>query len=209
MSHPFKKNHPRIQKCKPLFRVCLRLTCLSLSHPLSLSPPPHTHTHTHSLSLSSLLLFSRPLPLSLSTSLTHPLSSLFSLIVVSLSGINIPEPSYVTINYGYNVFHSREPFQCGVPDSPNGGVLPELHIAYETWGELSPEKDNVVLLHTGLSASSHAHSHEVRACLCLFVCTSVRTCPLSHTRMHTHTHNLLLSTSLNLSQPLSTSLNIP
>ncbi|EGD80868.1 homoserine O-acetyltransferase [Salpingoeca rosetta] len=77
-----------------------------------------------------------------------------------LSDVHIPEPSYVTINYGYNVFHSREPFQCEIKDNPNGGVLPELHLAYETWGTLSPEKDNVVFLHTGLSASSHAHSHE-------------------------------------------------
>ncbi|KAL8709987.1 MAG: hypothetical protein Q9225_007373 [Loekoesia sp. 1 TL-2023] len=39
-----------------------------------------------------------------------------------------------------------------------GGVLPEFDIAYETWGELNQDKSNVILLHTGLSASSHAHS---------------------------------------------------
>eukprot|EP00043_Microstomoeca_roanoka_P006598 m.64154 g.64154 ORF g.64154 m.64154 type:complete len:468 (-) comp13480_c0_seq1:107-1510(-) len=76
-----------------------------------------------------------------------------------LSGVSTPEPSYVTINYGYHVYHHRHPFQCQVTENPNNGLLPELHIAYETWGELSPNKDNVVLLHTGLSASSHAHSH--------------------------------------------------
>lgn len=40
------------------------------------------------------------------------------------------------------------------------GELPELEIAYETWGSLNPQKSNAILLHTGLSASSHAKSHE-------------------------------------------------
>jgi homoserine O-acetyltransferase len=39
-----------------------------------------------------------------------------------------------------------------------GGTLPEFKIAYETWGDINADKSNVVLLHTGLSASSHAHS---------------------------------------------------
>lgn len=41
----------------------------------------------------------------------------------------------------------------------HGGVLPELYIAYETWGTLNSDKSNAILLHTGLSASSHARSH--------------------------------------------------
>jgi homoserine O-acetyltransferase len=40
----------------------------------------------------------------------------------------------------------------------NGGVLPEVDIAYETWGRLSPRKDNVLLLVTGLSPGAHARS---------------------------------------------------
>lgn len=39
-----------------------------------------------------------------------------------------------------------------------GGVLPEFDIAYETWGQLNEDKSNAILLHTGLSASSHARS---------------------------------------------------
>ena len=39
-----------------------------------------------------------------------------------------------------------------------GGELPEARIAYETWGELSAEKDNAVLIFTGLSPSAHAAS---------------------------------------------------
>lgn len=40
----------------------------------------------------------------------------------------------------------------------NGGVLPEVQIAYETWGELSPAKDNALLVLTGLSPGAHARS---------------------------------------------------
>jgi homoserine O-acetyltransferase len=61
-----------------------------------------------------------------------------------------PEPSYTsgaTLNY-----HCSDPLLLDW-----GGVLPEFDIAYETWGDIN-EKSNVILLHTGLSASSHAHS---------------------------------------------------
>jgi homoserine O-acetyltransferase len=40
-----------------------------------------------------------------------------------------------------------------------GGVLPSVCLVYETWGRLSARRDNAILLHTGLSASSHARSH--------------------------------------------------
>ena len=39
-----------------------------------------------------------------------------------------------------------------------GGRLPEVQIAYETWGELALNHDNVVLVFTGLSPSAHACS---------------------------------------------------
>jgi homoserine O-acetyltransferase len=39
-----------------------------------------------------------------------------------------------------------------------GGVLPEMDIVYETWGTLSPARDNAVLILTGLSPGSHARS---------------------------------------------------
>ncbi|KAF9078690.1 Alpha/Beta hydrolase protein [Rhodocollybia butyracea] len=44
-----------------------------------------------------------------------------------------------------------------------GSPLPSFDIAYETWGTLSPERDNAILLHTGLSASSHAASTSVNS----------------------------------------------
>jgi len=65
-----------------------------------------------------------------------------------------PEPHYDKVVSGYETFHSAEPFTCEW-----GGVLPEFSLAYETWGTLSPRRDNAILLHTGLSASSHAKSH--------------------------------------------------
>ncbi|KAL8874570.1 MAG: hypothetical protein Q9174_000097 [Haloplaca sp. 1 TL-2023] len=70
---------------------------------------------------------------------------------VSQSLSSGPEPSY---NTGQHLtWHSNQPLLLDW-----GGVLPEFKIAYETWGQVNPRKDNVVLLHTGLSASSHAHS---------------------------------------------------
>lgn len=36
-------------------------------------------------------------------------------------------------------------------------------MAYETWGTLNANKDNVILLHTGLSASSHAASTDLNS----------------------------------------------
>jgi homoserine O-acetyltransferase len=65
-----------------------------------------------------------------------------------------PEPHYDRVVSGYQTFHSAEPFTCEW-----GGVLPGFSLAYETWGTLSPRRDNAILLHTGLSASSHAKSH--------------------------------------------------
>ena len=46
-------------------------------------------------------------------------------------------------------------------------------MAYETWGELNAAKDNVVLLCTGLSASSHAKSHVVRL-ISIFIMASTQ-----------------------------------
>lgn len=64
-----------------------------------------------------------------------------------------PEPSY-TSGHTLN-FHSTQPILLDW-----GGILPEFNIAYETWGQLNSDKSNAILLHTGLSASSHAHSTE-------------------------------------------------
>ena len=55
---------------------------------------------------------------------------------------------------GYQVFKSKQPFPF-----KHGGIIPELELAYETWGELNSDRSNALLLCTGLSASSHACSH--------------------------------------------------
>ena len=39
-----------------------------------------------------------------------------------------------------------------------GGSLPEVTLAYESWGELSAAADNAILIFTGLSPSAHAAS---------------------------------------------------
>ncbi|KKY19136.1 putative homoserine o-acetyltransferase [Phaeomoniella chlamydospora] len=62
-----------------------------------------------------------------------------------------PEPSYTS--GVHEKFHSQKPILLDW-----GGVLREFDIAYETWGTLNQDKNNAILLHTGLSASSHAHS---------------------------------------------------
>ncbi len=62
-----------------------------------------------------------------------------------------PEPSYTagaTLQY-----HCEDSLQLDW-----GGVLREFDVAYETWGTLNAARSNAILLHTGLSASSHAHS---------------------------------------------------
>ncbi|MEE8365773.1 MAG: homoserine O-acetyltransferase [Gammaproteobacteria bacterium] len=41
-----------------------------------------------------------------------------------------------------------------------GGRLAEVTLAYESWGELSPNADNAILIFTGLSPSAHAASSE-------------------------------------------------
>lgn len=65
-----------------------------------------------------------------------------------------PEPSYSNPVSGYSLYQHKESFLLD-----HGGILPSFEIAYESWGELNEDKSNVILLHTGLSASSHAKSH--------------------------------------------------
>ena len=65
-----------------------------------------------------------------------------------------PEPTYTsgeTLKY-----HCKDPLLLDW-----GGILPEFDIAYETWGEINSDMSNVVLVHTGLSASSHARSSDM------------------------------------------------
>ena len=64
-----------------------------------------------------------------------------------------PEPSYATGQH--QNWLSHEPLLLDW-----GGLLRQFNIAFETWGELNKQKNNAILLHTGLSASSHAHSTE-------------------------------------------------
>lgn len=65
-----------------------------------------------------------------------------------------PEPVYSSISdLNVEVYHSSKPMFLDF-----GGYLPKFDLAYETWGQLNSDRSNAVLIHTGLSASSHAHS---------------------------------------------------
>eukprot|EP00437_Effrenium_voratum_P071560 CAMPEP_0181489134 /NCGR_PEP_ID=MMETSP1110-20121109/48792_1 /TAXON_ID=174948 /ORGANISM="Symbiodinium sp., Strain CCMP421" /LENGTH=521 /DNA_ID=CAMNT_0023615891 /DNA_START=28 /DNA_END=1593 /DNA_ORIENTATION=- len=66
------------------------------------------------------------------------------------------EPEYHTGgNFeGHHMFHRKAPFTFR-----NGEQIPELQIAYETWGHLNAKRDNAILLQCGMSASSHAAAH--------------------------------------------------
>lgn len=51
--------------------------------------------------------------------------------------------------------HIQQPFALH-----RGGQLPEMTLAFETWGELNTNRSNAVLLFTGLSPDAHAASSE-------------------------------------------------
>lgn len=57
---------------------------------------------------------------------------------------------------GHELYQYEKPFHFQL-----GGILPNLDIAYETWGKLNEDRSNAILIHTGLSGSSHATSNEV------------------------------------------------
>lgn len=65
-----------------------------------------------------------------------------------------PEPAYNFEQTGFKLYKSQKPIFLDT-----GGYLPEYEIAYETWGELNESRTNLILVQTGLSASSHAKSH--------------------------------------------------
>lgn len=92
-------------------------------------------------------------PTSSSSALKPNQEPLFPPSSLQNSSSSGPEPPYARPNpASYSVFHSPHPLPLTYSTTP----LPSFDIAYETWGTLSPRKDNVILLHTGLSASSHA-----------------------------------------------------
>jgi homoserine O-acetyltransferase len=56
---------------------------------------------------------------------------------------------------GTSFLHVEEPFRFF-----NGGLIPRLDIAFETWGELDAKRSNASLIMTGLSPSAHAASSD-------------------------------------------------
>ena len=45
----------------------------------------------------------------------------------------------------------------------SGEVLPDTHLAFETWGELTPEHDNAVLVLHALTGDSHVTGEAVHS----------------------------------------------
>lgn len=76
---------------------------------------------------------------------------------MSLSPVPSPESrsSYSRKGPATRVVRIPGPFHL-----ERGGELPLVELAYESWGTLSPTRDNVILLFTGLSPSAHAASSE-------------------------------------------------
>ena len=76
--------------------------------------------------------------------------------LLNRSSTSGPEPSYTTGHH--QNWQSKDPLLLDW-----GGVLPQFNIAYETWGRLNDDRSNAILLQTGLSASSHAHSTDTNS----------------------------------------------
>jgi len=56
--------------------------------------------------------------------------------------------------------HARRLRLAGPMRLEQGGVLPEVELCYETWGALSPVRDNAVMVFHALSGDSHAARHD-------------------------------------------------
>ena len=50
---------------------------------------------------------------------------------------------------------SRRFVRVGAVELERGGVLPEVRVAYETWGRLNPQGDNAILVEHALTGDSH------------------------------------------------------
>lgn len=64
---------------------------------------------------------------------------------------------------GFQVMAYLRFAQVATPENPlelfNGGLWEEVEVAYETYGTLSPDKDNVILLCHALTGDSHPAAH--------------------------------------------------
>ena len=64
-----------------------------------------------------------------------------------------------SVRSGKELRHARSLRLEGALDLELGGSLPEVDVAYETWGELNQARDNAVLVCHAISGDSHAARH--------------------------------------------------
>ena len=65
-----------------------------------------------------------------------------------------------SVRSGKALAHEKTAVFPGHIKLSSGRFLPELKIAYETYGELDPQKDNAVLIFHALSGDSHVAAHD-------------------------------------------------
>lgn len=63
---------------------------------------------------------------------------------------------------GKPLAHVKTAFFSGPIKLSTGGTLPEVRVAYETYGELTPQKDNAILIFHALSGDSHVAAHDAQ-----------------------------------------------
>ncbi|CAF0810834.1 unnamed protein product [Didymodactylos carnosus] len=86
----------------------------------------------------------------------HSIKSNWIFKCLSSTSLSGPEPAYQNVISGYETFHYADSLKLKY----NNATLTNFNVAYETWGKLNSKKNNAVIIFTGLSASSHAKSHE-------------------------------------------------
>jgi homoserine O-acetyltransferase/O-succinyltransferase len=84
-------------------------------------------------------------------------------VCLGMTGEGIITPMSQSNSNGWTPSAALRYCRVATPSDPfiteNGAQLSEVTVAYETWGQLSPTRDNVVLVFHALTGDSHAARH--------------------------------------------------